>query len=49
MDHKSLRSNNIDGMSPNFNDDEDDASQDEDDHNIKYLKEHMKIYNDTTD
>ena len=41
--------NNIDGLLSNFNDDEDDAVQDEDDDNIKYLKEHMKIDNGTLD
>ena len=41
--------NNIDGLQSNFNDDEDDAGQDEDDDNIKYLKEHMNIDNDTLD
>ena len=42
-------SNNIDGSQPNFNGDEDDVCQDEDDHNIKYLKEHTNIENDTMD
>jgi len=41
--------NNIDGLQSNFNDDEYDASQDEDDDNIKYLKEHMDIDNGTLD
>ena len=41
--------NNIDGLQSNFNDDEDDAGQDEDDDNIKYLKEHMNIDNDKLD
>ena len=39
--------NNMDVLQSNFNDDEDDASQDEDDDNINYLKEHMNIDNDT--
>ena len=38
--------NDIDGLQSNFNDDEDDAYQEEDDDNIKYLKEHMNIEND---
>jgi hypothetical protein len=41
--------NNIDGLQSNFNDDEDDADQEEDDDNIKYLKEHMNIDNDKLD
>ena len=39
--------NNMDGLQSNFNDDEDDVGQEEDDDNIKYLKEHMNIDNDT--
>jgi hypothetical protein len=41
--------NNIDGLQSNYNDDEDDAGQDEEEDNIKYLKEHMNIDNDTLD
>ena len=41
--------NNIDGLQSNFNDDEDDADQEEDYDNIKYLKEHMNIDNDKLD
>jgi len=41
--------NNIDGLQSNFNDDEDEADQEEDDANIKYLKEHMNIENDKVD
>ena len=41
--------NNIDGLQSNFNDDEDDADQEEDDDNIKYLKEHMNIDTDKLD
>jgi hypothetical protein len=41
--------NNIDGLQSNFNDDEDDADQEEDDDNIKYLKEHMNIDSDKLD
>lgn len=37
-DDPNTSSNNIDGLQSNFNDNEYDASQDEDDHNIKYLK-----------
>ena len=37
----------MDDVQSNFNDDEDDASQDEDDDKISYLKEHMNIDNDT--
>ena len=39
-------SNNIYGLQSNFNDD---ADQEEDDDNIKYLKEHMNIDNDKLD
>ena len=39
----------MDDVHSNFNDDEDDADQDEDDDNIKYLKEHISIDNDTLD
>jgi hypothetical protein len=48
-DDPNTSGNNIDGLQSNFNDDEDDAGQDEDDDNIKYLKEHMNIDNDTLD
>lgn len=41
--------NNIDGLKSNLNDDEHDVGQDEDEDNIKYLKEHMNINNDTLD
>ena len=41
--------NNMDAPQSNFNDDEDVVGQDEDDDNIKYLKEHMNIENDTLD
>ena len=41
--------NNIDGLQSNFNDDEDDADQEEDHDNIKYLKEHVNIDNDKLD
>lgn len=39
--------NNMDGLQSYCNDDEDDASQDEDDDTINYLKYHMNIDNDT--
>lgn len=40
---------NMDGLQSNFNDDEDDSSQDKDDDNINYLKNHMGIENDILD
>jgi hypothetical protein len=48
-DDPNTSSNNIDGLQSNFNDDEYDADQEEDDDNIKYLKEHMNIDNDKLD
>ena len=48
-DDPNTSGNNIHGLQSNYNDDEDDASQDEEDDNIKYLKEHMNINNDTLD
>ena len=48
-DDQNTYRNNMDGLQSNFNDDEYDASQDEDDDNIKYLKYHMNIDNDTLD
>jgi len=48
-DDPNTSGNNIDSLQSNFNDDEDDACQYEDDDNINYLKDHMKIDNDTLD
>ena len=46
-DYPNTSRNNMDGLRSYFNDDEDDASRDEDDDNINYLKYHMNIDNDT--
>lgn len=48
-DDPNTSSNNMDGLQSNFNDDEDDANKDKDYDNIKYLKDHMNIDNDTLD
>ena len=48
-DDPNTSGNNMDGFKLDFNDDEDDASQDEADDNINYLKDHMDIENDTLD
>jgi hypothetical protein len=48
-DDPNTSDNNIDGLQSNFNDHEDDAGQDEDDDNFKYLKKHMNSDNDTPD
>jgi hypothetical protein len=49
MNYRVITGNSINGLQSNFNDDEDDAYQEEDDDNIKYLKKHMNIDNDKLD